>query len=118
VLDLVLQGQIEVVATSTLYFEYETVLKRSVHAEVHGFSDAEIDRFLLLFAGFVERPTIHFQWRPQLADPDDELVLEAAISGHADAIITHNISDFLPAANKFGIQVLVPGSILKMRFWP
>ncbi len=117
-LRLVPQNRFQIVATSALFFEYETVLKRSVHVDVHGFSDEEIDRFLLLLAGYVDKPTIYYQWRPQLNDPDDELVLEAAISGQADAVITHNIADFLPAANHFGIQVVTPGSILKARFRP
>ncbi len=115
-LNLALQLRFEVIATANLYFEYETVLKRSVHAQVHGYSDAEIDRFLLLFAGFVKKPKVYYQVRPQLSDPEDEMVLDAAVSGHAEAIVTHNISDFLPAANDFGIQVATPGRILKERF--
>jgi predicted nucleic acid-binding protein len=59
---------------------------------------------------------IYFQWRPQLRDADDELVLEAAINGLADALVTHNVRDFLPAANNFGIQVITPGHIIKERF--
>ena len=59
---------------------------------------------------------IYFQWRPQLRDADDELVLEAAINGLADALVTHNVRDFLPAANNFGIQVITPGRLIKERF--
>jgi hypothetical protein len=36
-------------------------------------------------------------WRPQLADPADELVLEAAVNGRASAIVTHNVPDSLKA---------------------
>ena len=115
-LNLALQRRFDVIATPNLYFEYETVLKRSIHAEVHGYSDDQIDRFLLLFAGLVEKPKVYYQVRPQLPDPDDEKVLDAAVSGQAEAIVTHNLSDFLPAAKYFGIQVVTPGSILKERF--
>jgi predicted nucleic acid-binding protein len=41
-------------------------------------------------------------WRPQLRDPNDEMVLEAAVNGHAHAIVTFNQRDFLPAASRFG----------------
>jgi predicted nucleic acid-binding protein len=43
------------------------------------------------------------------------MVLEAAINGRADAIVTHNVRDFLPAAHRFGIEILTPGHILKER---
>jgi predicted nucleic acid-binding protein len=56
---------------------------------------------------------IHQQWRPLLSDPDDEMVLEAAINGHAEAIVTFNRSHFLPATSRHGIKVLSPGEILE-----
>jgi predicted nucleic acid-binding protein len=49
---------------------------------------------------------IHYRWRPQLQDPNDELVLECAINAQARAIITFNIRDFLPAANQFQLELI------------
>jgi putative PIN family toxin of toxin-antitoxin system len=117
IVNLILQRQIEAVVTTAVYFEYEMVLKRFVHAGVHGYTEAEIDRFLVLFAGFTDKTKIYYRYRPQLSDPDDECVLDAAISGHAQAIVTHNTADFLPAAANFGVQVVTPGSILQERSW-
>lgn len=54
-----------------------------------------------------------FQWRPQLADANDEMVLEAAVNGRADALITHNVRDFARGAERFGLRVLRPGDYLK-----
>ena len=51
--------------------------------------------------------------RPQLADPDDEIVLEAAVNGRSKVIVTHNVRDFEPAAGEFGIEVVTPGTFLK-----
>ncbi len=113
IVDLILQRQVEAVVSPALFFEYEMVLKRSVHSEVHGYTESEIDRFLVLFAGFTEKTKRYYQYRPQLSDPDDECVLEAAISGQAQAIVTYNTSDFLPVAAHFGIQVATPGDILR-----
>jgi predicted nucleic acid-binding protein len=33
-------------------------------------------------------------WRPQLRDPGDELVLEAAVNGRANAVVTFNKKAF------------------------
>lgn len=50
------------------------------------------------------RQTVHFLWRPRLNDVTDDLVLEAAVNGQCQTIVTWNIRDFRPAA-AFGIQV-------------
>lgn len=43
----------------------------------------------------------------------DEMVLEAAINGRADAIVTHNVADFSGIGERFGIPVLRPADILR-----
>jgi len=72
------------------------VLTRPEQIAVHGVSPQQIEAFLTALASFTDRVRISFSYRPQLQDADDEMVLEAAINGHADAIVTHNARDFLP----------------------
>ena len=55
----------------------------------------------------------HYRWRPQLPDPNDELVFDAAINGSAAALVTHNIKDFSQACPLFGIEALRPADALK-----
>jgi predicted nucleic acid-binding protein len=50
----------------------------------------------------------HFLWRPQLRDPGDEPVLEAAVNGRAPTIVTFNQRDFGSVPLRFGIEVLSP----------
>jgi PIN domain len=52
----------------------------------------------------VEPVETHFMWRPQLRDPADELVLEAAVNGQAGAIVTFNRRDFGTAPARFGAE--------------
>jgi predicted nucleic acid-binding protein len=51
--------------------------------------------------------------RPMLPDPDDEMVLETAINGLADAIVTFNERDFRPVAARFRRSVVRPGEIVR-----
>ena len=44
----------------------------------------------------VEPVQAHFLWRPQLRDPNDEMVLEAAINGSATHLVSFNLRDFDP----------------------
>ena len=114
-LRLVPQRDFQFVVSPALYLEYETVLTRPEQLAIHGLSSQRIEEFLFYLATFTEKAKIHYSYRPQLRDPNDEMVLEAAVNGLADAIVTYNIRDFLPAAHSFGIEVLTPGRILKER---
>ena len=100
-------------ATPALFLEYEAVLKRPEQCLAHGLDAQDIDRFLAALASACEAVEVSFQWRPQLSDPNDEMVLEAAINGQADALITHNVRDFAKGAARFGLRVLRPGELLK-----
>ena len=100
-------------ATSPLFLEYEDVLKRPEHRLAHGLTPAEIDEFLAELAALIEPVEVHFQWRPQTRDPNDEMVLEAAINGEADAVVTYNVSDFAEAGARFEISILRPAELLR-----
>lgn len=106
-------GRLLPLASPALFLEYEAVLKRPEQRAVHGLSLSEVDQFLAAFASSCEAVEVSFQWRPQLPDPNDEMVLEAAVNGRADALVTHNVRDFAKGAERFGIRVLRPGELLK-----
>ncbi len=46
--------------------------------------------------------------RPQLRDPNDEMVLEAAVHGRADAVVTLSVRDYGTDVFQFGVEVLLP----------
>jgi putative PIN family toxin of toxin-antitoxin system len=113
VLRLVAQRRVVALATPPLFLEYEDVLKRPEHRLAHGLAPEAIDEFLAELAALIEPVEVHFQWRPQSRDPNDEMVLEAAINGHADALVTYNIADFTGTGERFRLYVLRPGDLLK-----
>ena len=106
-------GRITPLVTPALFLEYEAVLKRPEQRLVHGLGLRDIDRFLSALAAACEAVEVSFQWRPQLSDANDEMLLEAAVNGQADALITHNVRDFVKGAERFGLRVLRPGEFLK-----
>lgn len=113
VLRLVVERQLIPLASPPLFLEYEDVLKRPEHRLAHGLSFSQIDELLSELAAMIVPVETHFQWRPQVRDPNDEMVLEAAINGHADALVTFNISHFATAGARFQIDVLRPAEVLR-----
>jgi putative PIN family toxin of toxin-antitoxin system len=109
----VAQRRIMALSSTALFLEYEAVLKRPEQRLAHGLDFDEIEHALSHLAALCEPVDLEFAWRPQLPDPDDELVLAAAVNGRADVIATFNIRDFELGASRFGLKVLTPGQILK-----
>ncbi len=112
-LRLTLTGTLQLLASPPLFLEYEDVLLRAEQRLVHGLSVEQVNQFLAELAAWIEPVEIHFQWRPQVTDPGDEMVLEAAINGRADVLVTHNIRHFAPAALRFRLEVLTPQQTLR-----
>jgi len=110
-LRLVDLGREAALATPALFLEYEEVLMRPEQRASHGLSTQQVEGFLAALASAVEPVAVHIAWRPQLRDPADEMVLEAAINGRADAIVTFNVKDFIPAG-RFGTSVIRPADLL------
>ena len=95
-----------------LALEYEAVCKRPEHQIASGLTRREVSLFVDAVIAMMEPTKNHYLWRPQLRDPNDEMVLEAAINGRASILATFNVKDFLPA-KRFGIEVLRPQDALR-----
>ena len=106
-------GRITLTATVPLCLEYEDVCSRPEHMAAAGFDAANLTVFLDAVVDLVEPVNAWFLWRPQLRDAGDELVLEAAVNAGAAAIATFNRRDFRPAADRFGLHILLPAEAIR-----
>jgi putative PIN family toxin of toxin-antitoxin system len=112
-LQAVARGDVTALVTTALFLEYEDVLQRPEHRAATGLDAGTTDRALAALAAVLRPVEVHFRWRPQLADPGDEMVLEVAINGAADAIVTFNRRHFAGRVERFGLAVVDPGEALR-----
>ena len=103
-----LERRYSVLASVPLMLEYESVLTRPEHLEAAGISAADVEILLDALAVVVEPIRISYLWRPVLSDPGDDLVLETAVNGRANMVVTFNRRHFEPAAAPFGLEILAP----------
>jgi putative PIN family toxin of toxin-antitoxin system len=93
-----------------LVFEYEEVLLRELpHLQV---PRSVIEDVLDFHCTVATRHRIFFLWRPSLPDPDDDMVLELAVTGQCDFIVTYNTRDFV-GVERFALQAIEPGAFLR-----
>ena len=72
------------------------------------------ERLLPLIAAILAEPVeIVIKTRPMSLDPSDDMVLDVAINGGAEALVTSNKKHFAAAGKRFGIPVLSPAELLE-----
>jgi putative PIN family toxin of toxin-antitoxin system len=108
-----LHKEVVLVASVTLAIEYQSVCCRAEHELAAGFKSEEAEEFVRAAISLMEPITTYFLWRPQLNDPNDEMVLEAAVNGGANVLVTFNKRHFGIVSNRFGIETLTPAEAIK-----
>src|SRR5215475_5327630 len=107
------QGRVTLLVSVPLAMEYEATCSEAEHQLAAGLSEREVEIFLNAVMAMAEPVRTHFLWRPQLRDPGDEMVLEAAVNGQADALVTFNVRDFGSVPERFGIEVMIPREAIR-----
>ena len=103
-------GQFEVAISVPLVLEYEEVLLRELpHLQV---PRSVVEDVLDFHCTVATRHQIFFLWRPYLPDPDDDMVLELAVTAQCDFIVTYNTRDFV-GVERFALRVIEPGAFLR-----
>lgn len=104
----VLGGEATILLSTPLVVQYEAVLTRAEHLAQVGATQADVGRLLDALCAVCVPVQVSYLWRPVLRDPDDEMVLEVAMNGGADRLLTFNEKDFR-AARHFDLVIERPG---------
>jgi putative PIN family toxin of toxin-antitoxin system len=107
------EGRATLLLSVPLALEYEAVCQLPEHRLVTGLTTTDVDVFMNTLIALAEPVEAHFRWRPTLQDPADEMVLETAVNGNANALVTFNQRHFKPVHSQFGIEVLLPREALR-----
>ena len=114
VLRRVLKDEITLLMDYKLFCEYEAVALRPQHLHATGRSRAEVHSFLEILADVAEPVIVDFLYRPLSQDANDDMLLELAINGQAQVILSYNIRHFKRSLRGFGMDVLLPSDILRI----
>jgi predicted nucleic acid-binding protein len=113
VLYLIDAGVLIPVVSVPLVLEYESVLKRKEFLQEMDLAAQEIDAIVDYLVSRASLQPIYFLWRSFLPDAHDDHVLECAVNGRAEVILTFNKRHFLAVQQQFSVAVLTPGEFLR-----
>lgn len=109
----IVRGRIISLISVPLIIEYEAVLKRPGMMKSCHLSKRDADIVLDQLAVSMEHVEMHFLWRPALRDANDDMVLETAVNGGAELIVSFNLADYGKVPALFGIEVLRPADAIR-----
>ena len=100
--------------SNSLFLEYEDVSSRERIVNLCSITNEEKQKLLNAFYHVCRWVSIHYLWRPNIKDEGDNFLIELAVAGNADYIVTNNINDFKNAQLKFpNIQITTPEQLLR-----
>ena len=100
-----------------LALEHEAVCLQAEQLQAAGLTAKQGLVFVDAVVAMARPVAVHYRWRPQLRDPSDEMVLEAAVNAKAEVLLTFNLRHFQMAAARFGLQVHRTGDFLRSFSW-
>lgn len=109
-----LKGKYQPLMANALFIEYESVLSREEIKAKCPLSEEESQELLAAFISVCCWVSIYYLWRPNLLDEADNHLIELAIAGNADIIITNNTKDFRKTELLFpNLSILKPEDFIR-----
>ena len=97
-----------------LLTEFEATLSRDELFARSRLDAAERSMLLDTFLALCEWTRVYFLWRPNLKDECDNHLIELAVAGDADVVVTRNLRDLRGAELRFEpLRILSPEDFLK-----
>jgi putative PIN family toxin of toxin-antitoxin system len=114
VIALCLRGEVTPLMGTALLAEYEDVVGREPLFERSRLDSAERDELLDIFLARCRWTKIYYAWRPNVPDEGDNHLVELAIAGGAQAIITRNLRDLSRMDLRFPtLRLMTPEDLLR-----
>lgn len=99
---------------TSLFLEYEDVVRRRSIIEQSTLSEGEIGELLDAFAAVCRWTTVYYRWRPNLVDEADHHLVELAVAGAAEAIVTQDVRHLRSGELRFPqIRILRPAELVE-----
>jgi predicted nucleic acid-binding protein len=95
-----------------LGLEYRDVALRPEHLVASALSETEVLELIEALEAFAEPVEVLTKPRPLSPDPNDDMILDIAVNGRAEALVTNNTKHFFAAGRRFRIPVLTPAELL------
>ena len=109
-----LDGRAHPLMGAALFHEYEDVMGRSEPLRKSPLQPGDREALFEAFLSVCEWVKVYFLWRPNLPDEGDNHLVELAIAGGADAIVTNNVKDVRRSELSFpSLRILTPAEFLK-----
>ena len=113
VLRACLLGRSRPLMGAALFHEYEDLLGRSGLMSRSPLTPSERDALFAAFLSVAEWIKVYFLWRPNLPDEADNHLIELALAGAAQSIVTHNLGDLQKGELLFpDLKILTPRQFL------
>jgi putative PIN family toxin of toxin-antitoxin system len=114
ILRLCLLGEYQAIIGAALFAEYEDVLSRDVLFEKSVLNKLEREQVFNGFLSVCKWCEVFYAWRPNLPDEADNHLIELAIAGQAQVIVTRNLRDLAQGELRFPhLQILNPEQFLQ-----
>ena len=99
--------------STSLFLEYETVMNRTKIQNLCSLTPEEQNDLFQAFLSTCKWNEIFYLWRPNLADKNDDFLIELAVASNSKVIITDNKKDIGSGELKFNFEVLTPKEFLE-----